>query len=84
MMIARISGATRNLGAPPDWQKDTMGTCGGLPIRDGMHAPGVPCMTSAWTPTPDEAARLAAGATIYLTVLGRAHPAVAMVVGDAP
>lgn len=84
MLIARIEGATRNLGAPPGWERDKHGTCGGLPIRDELSASDLPCMTSAWTPTPEELARLNAGASIHLTVLGTAHPPVAMAVGEAP
>lgn len=84
MEIGRITGATRNLGAPPDWQPDRDGHCGHLPIRDEPHSPGVNQMTSAWLPTPGELARLAAGAPIYLIVLGVSHPPVALVVGDPP
>ena len=84
MLIARIENATRNLGAPAGWERETHGTCGGLPIRDELAAGDQPCMTSAWTPTPDELARLVAGASIHLTVLGTAHPPVALAVGDSP
>lgn len=40
MHIGRILGATRNLGAPADWDKSKHGTCGGLPIRDEMTTAG--------------------------------------------
>lgn len=84
MEIGRIEGATRNLGAPAGWDREKHGVCGGLPIRDEPHRPGVPAMVSAWFPTPDEMARLQSGAPLYLTVLGEVHPPVAMAVGNPP
>jgi len=81
MHVGRIAGATRNLGAPLDWERDKHGTCGGLPIRDEMHAPGMPRMVSAWLPTPEELRLLNAGAPIYLTVIGHVHPPVSVGVG---
>lgn len=84
MEIGRITGATRNLGAPANWDPATDGHCGGLPIRDAPHSPGVNSMTSAWIPTPNELERLAAGAPIYLVVLGVTHPPVALTIGDPP
>lgn len=83
MHTGRISGATRNLGAPRDWDKDAHGPCGGLPIRDEKTTAG-DGMTSAWFPTPEEIERIAAGAPVYLTVLGRVHPPVSMAVGPRP
>lgn len=84
MHVGRIQGATRNLGAPTGWEKDKHGACGGLPIRDEMHAPGLPCMVSAWIPTPEEIALLQAGAPAYLYVIGSAHPPVSLIVGSPP
>lgn len=83
MIVGMIAGATRNLGAPRDWDKAKDGPCGGLPIRDEQTTAG-PGMTSAWQPTPEELARLNAGASIHLTVLGRVHPPVSMSVGIPP
>jgi hypothetical protein len=83
MHVGRISGATRNLGAPIDWDKDEQGPCGGLPIRDEPTSAG-PSMTSAWFPTPEEIQRISEGAPIYLTVIGRVHPPVAIHVGSRP
>jgi len=45
---------------------------------------GVPQMVSSWQPTPAEAAAIAAGAPIYLTVLGQGHPPVMLTVGNPP
>ncbi len=84
MMVGRIAGATRNLGAPPGWERDKHGACGGLPIRDEMHSPGLPRMVSAWIPTPGELAALQAGAPIYLHVIGATHPPVWVGVGLPP
>ena len=83
MLVGKINGATRNLGAPRDWDKTKDGPCGGLPIRDEPTTAGHG-MTSAWQPTPEELARLAAGASIHLTVLGTVHPPVSMSVGSPP
>lgn len=60
------------------------GICGGLPIRDEPHSPGVNKMVSAWMPTPEEVALIAAGAPIYLAVIGVSHPPVALFVGNPP
>lgn len=79
MIIARISGCTRVLGAPIGWTPETSGPCIGLPIRDEMNG-DVPCMVSAWEPTPAELAAIAAGAKIYLRILGVGHPPVMLAV----
>ena len=76
MHIGRVAGATRNLGAPKDWDPAKDGVCGGLPIRDEPHSPGVNRMVSAWLPTMEEIALMVAGAPIYLSVLGTPHPPV--------
>ena len=75
MLIKRIRGYTRVLGAPAGWTPETSGECLGLPIRDEMNG-DLPCMVSAWEPTPAELAALAAGASIKLRVIGHAHPPV--------
>lgn len=82
MIVARVAGATRNLGAPKDWDKGRDGVCGGLPIRDEVNG-SLPCMVSAWQPTPEELARLNEGASIYLHVVGVVHPPVMLSVGQA-
>ena len=83
MHVGRIQGATRNLHAPADWDRDKDGPCLGLPIRDEKTTAG-DGMTSAWFPTPEEIERIAQGAPIYLTVLGHVHPPVSMSVGPRP
>ncbi|MCR4340138.1 MAG: hypothetical protein NUW01_09680 [Gemmatimonadaceae bacterium] len=83
MHTGRISGFTRFLGAPRDWDEAKDGHCGGLAIRDEKTTAGLG-MTSAWFPTPEEIERIKAGAPIYLTVLGQVHPPVCMAVGSPP
>lgn len=81
MIVARIEGCTRVLGK-------TQGFIG-LPIRDQeVQDTGTqevyPAMMSAWEPTPAELAALNAGAKIVLTIIGQAHPPVALTVGPIP
>lgn len=73
MLINRIAGATRVLGQSQGFL--------GLPVRDELLSDGSPAMITAWEPTPDEIARIVAGAPIYLTVIGYAHPPVKVEVG---
>lgn len=75
MIINAIEGATRRIGKSQGYL--------GLPLRDEV-VDGVPRMVSSWQPTPAEAAAIAAGAPIYLTVLGTAHPPVLLQVGATP
>lgn len=82
MLIRRIEGATRNLGAPADWDGD-ISKCNVLPILDVMTAQG-PFMVSSWEPTPAELAALNAGASINLWIAGRSHPVVALTAGVDP
>jgi hypothetical protein len=82
---ARITGATRAMG------KDQPGYTT-LWIRDevivSLDASGevahVPSMTSLWEPTPDEIAKIAAGAPIKLMIIGTSHPPVWLAVGEVP
>lgn len=83
MMVGRIPGATRNLGAPPGWVDDVSGPCAHLPVLDGESG-GYLTMTSAWIPTPEEIERISAGAPVYLTIVGAGHPVVALGVGHPP
>lgn len=83
MIPGRVPNATRTLVAPVGWDKETQGSCGGLAILEEETTAG-PGMTSVWHPTPEELARLNAGAGVYLTIIGRAHPPVSMSVGQPP
>ncbi len=81
MQIGMIEGVTRIIGKSQGYL--------GLPIRDEMvectvNGEGTPAMVTAWTPTPDELARLVAGASVHLRVLGTAHPPVMVGVGEPP
>jgi len=81
MQILHIAGATRVLGKSQGYL--------GLPLRDVLmhdtvNGPSTPAMETAWEPTPDELARLNAGAPVILQILGTGHPPVMLLVGDAP
>ena len=81
MIIGRIEGATRVLGKSQGYL--------GLPLRDvvinsTVGGPETPAMETAWVPTPDEIARINAGAPVILRVLGTAHPPVMVDVGEPP
>ena len=83
MIPGSIPNRTRYLGAPRGWEPDVSGPCGHLAIRDELTTAG-PAMFSAWQPTPEEMARIAAGAPIVLMVLGEIHPPVSISVGPPP
>ena len=76
MLIKRIEGSTRQLGAPADWDGKDM-SCDVLPILDVQTAEGN-FMFSAWEPTPPELEALNKGANIVLGVRGTAHPVVSL------
>ena len=81
MISMRIAGATRTIGKGQGYW--------GLSVRDEMvhctvGGPGTPCMVTAWEPTPDELARLNAGAPVLLRVIGTGHPPVSVDVGPSP
>lgn len=82
MIPGRIEGASLTLGKPKDWQESS-GRCCGLPVRvidcDTLHA-----FQSAWLPTPEELRDLNAGAAVHITIVGRAHPPIALSVGPVP
>ena len=83
MISLRIPQATRWLGAPLGWKPDEQGDCVHLAIRDIDTSAG-PAMMSLWEPTPDELARLNAGAKVSLLVVGNIHPPVSVSVGMVP
>jgi hypothetical protein len=83
MLVARIRGFTRTLGAPWNWDNAKQGKCGSLPIRDIETTAGA-TMESAWHPTPEEIEALRNGAPVILSVVGHIHPPVMLSVGTAP
>jgi len=83
MLIGRHTKTTRTLGAPRGWDQQTDGRCGRLPIADAICEAG-PVMESAWEPTPEEIALIAAGAPVILGIFGEFHPPVYLRVGEAP
>ena len=66
-----IAGATRTLATDQDEYLD-------LQIRDETLNDGTNCMVSKWTPTPSQLAILNAGGSLYLGIMGDAHPPVIM------
>ncbi len=81
MLIGMIEGVTRIIGKSQGYF--------GLPLRDEVmnctvNGDGTPAMVSAWQPTPDELARLNAGASVHLRVIGTQHPPVMLEVGPSP
>lgn len=80
MMIAHIEGATRVVGKSQGYH--------GLPIKDATftihNGQTVPCVTSAWHPTPKELQALLAGASVHVTFLGSGQPPVLVEVGPIP
>jgi len=94
MNIGRIEGATRVLGKSQGYiglpLRDEAKNLGDLPhmlhvmVDSKVDGPDTPTMQTVWHPTPDEMAAIAAGAPIYLSLVGIAHPPVMLIVGDAP
>jgi hypothetical protein len=81
MQIGMIEGHTRIIGKEQGYL--------GLPIRQilvdcPVNGPGTPAIETAWIPTPDEIAAIAAGAPIILRILGMSHPPVMIYVGEVP
>ena len=76
MIHKRIEGTTRTIGKSQGYL--------GLSLRDDVLGDGVPCMITAWEPTPGELEKLKQGAPVLLTVLGTGHPPVKLEVGEVP
>ena len=68
MIGLRIEDETRRIGKAQGYL--------GLSVRDTTLEDGTPAMVTAWEPTPKELAAIAAGGTVYLWVIGIAHPPV--------
>lgn len=82
MEIAKVSGANMTLRAPRNWDEDRDGRCYDLPIRAEVLNGSLAALTSAWKPSPEELARLNAGAPVHLRVIGQSHPPVMLEVGE--
>jgi len=76
MQIGRIEGATAVHGKSQGYK--------GLPVRHEKTTDGTPIMVTAWIPTPDELAALAAGASIHVHILGSVPPPMKVTVGEPP
>lgn len=81
MQIGRIIGTTRVLGKSQGYL--------GLPVRDepfkcAVTGHDVPCMVTAWLPTPKELEALNLGASVHVRILGQNHPPMIVEVGEIP
>lgn len=94
MEIGRIQGATRVLGKSQGYYglpiRDEAKNLGDLPHmlhtlqNDSVTGPDTPTMVTAWIPSPDELAALAAGAPLYVSLVGIAHPPISVTIGEKP
>ena len=62
----------RVLGAPAGWDRSEL-PCGALAITDQI-IDGVPHVVSFWRPDADDLAKLNAGGTVALWIVGRTMP----------
>ncbi len=76
MTPGRIKGATHRMGAPKGWERDKHGHCADLYVRQDGNV-----YESAWEPTPDELAAIAAGKPIILRIVGSQPPVMIEVEG---
>lgn len=78
MIVARIENATRVVGKSQGFL--------GLPVRDELInervlGDNIPCMATAWEPTPDELVLLNAGAKVHVRIVGTQPPPMLVEVG---
>ena len=71
------------LGAPADWNPETMGHCSTLWVRSDIEG-GVPFLRSAWEVEAQEAGWMLAGAKLQLGVCAPQHPVVNLGLGPIP
>jgi hypothetical protein len=77
MQIARIKNANVNAAE----NQDEFLT---LPLHVGQYDNGTIFMRSAWTPTPDELAKLIDGANVECEIWAKQHPPIKLSVGEPP
>lgn len=77
MKPGRITGASVALGKPRGWDEEKEGPCDALWVRD-RNGGDDGQLESAWFPTDEEKAAIAAGRPVILTVWGRGHPPVSL------
>lgn len=65
-----IEGANAHPGQPKNWNPETDGTCGVLPVRVTWDGDRAKTCESAWVPSPEELALLNRGGSVVLTVAG--------------
>ena len=75
IIARRIAGATANLGAPPNWDRERDGDCGQLWVREvGNARSGQGYVESAWEITPDDVERLKEGRSLIIRIFGWQPP----------
>ena len=72
-----IKPCTRRMGSPTGMEDE----CGTLEISDSHDPIWGNVMQSAWMPSDEERAAIAAGAPIMLQIVGQSHPVVAVFTG---
>lgn len=80
MIIGVIDGVTRVCGKAQGYR--------GLPVRDEVvnckvNGP-VNVMVTAWHPTPEDLAKLNAGAAVHVRIVGTTPPPMDLEVGEPP
>lgn len=70
--------ATHDLAKPENWDEETQGPCGSLPVA---FVPGQG-FVSFWQPTPEELKMLNAGGAVKLWVVNTSHPPVSLEATD--
>ena len=78
MKSAIIEGANGVMTGDPETE------VGNLHFLQEVDAAGICVRISAWTPTPNELADLAAGANVHVAILGKLFPPIAVGVGEPP
>ncbi|AJD82993.1 hypothetical protein PJWF_00100 [Achromobacter phage JWF] len=77
MDILHPSNATRVLKAPKEWDTETQGECGDLPIID-LEQDGQKWMMSVWRLSDDEIELLKKGHGLIVQIMGTQHPVIAV------
>jgi hypothetical protein len=77
MKTQMMKGATRIVGYKQGYEP--------LPVKDitvaNQQGEVMPCMVTAWLPTPDELQLLNAGVPVIVMILGTEHPPIKLTVG---
>ncbi len=81
MQNVEIALETRKIGAPQNWDVETMGECVTISVRDEPTSNGN-VMTTAWRLTDDEIRALRQGGHLIIGVYGVNHPVLSLGIAD--